>query len=724
MPAQKKPATQPLVMIIDDDATTRMIASQFLSQSGFRVADAEDGHRALNVIDEIRPDLILLDVEMPGLNGFEVCESLRKNPAFGLTPILMLTGLENDETIDRAFIAGATDFATKPISWSLLSHRLRYIHRASMLAAQLIREQDSLAAAQRIAQLGNWQFDYLTGKSEWSDQLFRIFGLSPDHVTPSPAIMLKFVDEGDLPRVSTWFKNAKLLTAPSSIDHQIKLLDGSVRSVRQQVEPEFDLDGHVIRLQAIVQDFTEQRLIENRVKQLAYYDTLTELPNRTLFQERLESAMHDAHKQSTQLAILYFDLDDFKRVNDTFGHAVGDKLLQEVGVRLNKSLRTSPDADQKYLQSNTIARMGGDEFTIVLTNIKNSEDAEKIAKRIIDVISQPFQLDGYELYSSPSIGIALYPKDGDCADTLLKNADMAMYEAKRVGKNIYKIHDAQMDERAAKHYKIYTQMRMALERNEFSLVYQPQLDLISGSVYSVEALLRWNNKSLGIVPPDEFIPAAEDNGLIIPIGEWVLRTACAQAKKWMDDGFAIDAVAVNISALQFMRSDFPSVVCQALEDTGLPPASLELEITESLLASDINHAVNTLKRLNDIGVILSIDDFGTGYSSLSQLKNFPIDRLKIDQSFIRNVTDNLDDAAITRAVIAMACSMNIKVLAEGVETHAQLDFLRENHCDEIQGYYISKPRTAAVIEQEMRDLQNRLANIFNNNLDAPLEKAS
>lgn len=715
---------QPLVMVIDDDATTRAIASQFLLQSGFRTADAENGQSALDVIDSIQPDLILLDVEMPGINGFDLCETLRKKPAFALTPILMLTGLENDEAIDRAYVAGATDFATKPINWSLLSHRLRYIHRARLLATQLNREQDSLASAQRIAQLGSWQFDYVTGKTEWSDHLYRILGMSPGDIKPSPAVMLGFVEQDDLERVSAWFKNTKNIKTASSIDHQIRLRDGSLRNVRQQIEPETDSNGNVIRVQAIVQDFTKQRQVEKKVIQLAYYDTLTELPNRILFQERLENALQGASIDNSQLAILFLDLDDFKRVNDTFGHAIGDKLLQQVATRLCDCLRTSPDADQSYLQSSTIARMGGDEFTIVLTNINCVEDAENIADRIIGVVSQPFKLDGYELFSSPSIGIALYPRDGDCAETLLKNADMAMYEAKRVGKNVYKTHNSVMDERAEKHYQLYTQMRMALERDEFSIEYQPQLDLSTGSVYSVEALLRWNNESLGRVSPAEFIPVAEDNGLIIPIGEWVLRTACAQAKRWIEDGFPIGAVAVNISALQFMRHDFTAVVRQALEDTGLPAECLELEITESLLATDIKHAINTLDTLNAIGVQLSIDDFGTGYSSLSQLKNFPINRLKIDQSFIRNVTDNINDAAITQAVIAMAKTMNIRVLAEGVETMAQLEFLRENHCDEIQGYFISKPLATSNIGQSMSELQSRLATIFNNTHDEPVKKVS
>jgi len=703
---------QPMVMVIDDDDTARMMAMGFLAQSGFQVSEAADGVSALGCVADIAPDLILLDVEMPGMDGFEVCTTLRSMPAFSHTPIMMLTGLEDDEYIDKAYVAGATDFASKPINWSLLCHRLRYMHRTSLSAEQLVREQASLAEAQRIAQIGSWQFDYSLKSTVCSDQTYRIFGVEPDEVEPSLDFMLQYVHEDDQERVRQYFAQVRESSGTSSIDHQLKLLDGTIRTVRQKVEPEFNADGKVIGLNAIVQDFTKRREVEEKVHRLAYYDTLTKLPNRILFQEQLELAMEMANLQETQLAVLYFDLDDFKRVNDTFGHGTGDKLLHEVGLRLGESLRISRKSPVVASVQNSIARMGGDEFTIILNNVTHRSDVETVAERIIRVVSKPYKIDGYELFTSPSIGIALYPQDGLNADNLLQNADMAMYEAKRTGKSMYMLHNEEMRANASKRHNIDIQMRAALENDEFSVHYQVQIDLSTGLIFSAEALARWHSDVLGFVSPADFIPVAEDNGMIITIGEWILQKSCLQAKQWIDDGFQVPRVAVNISAMQFMRTDFPNVVCKILEECDLPAERLELEITESLLASDIKHAIDTLEKLNEIGVTLSIDDFGTGYSSLSQLKHFPIDRLKIDQSFIRNITENQDDAAITCAVIAMSKSMNIKVLAEGVETIEQLQFLRDNGCNEIQGYFISKPVAASQLLEDMPQLVSHLEELF------------
>jgi len=633
----------PLVMIIDDDTTTRMQASGFLSQAGLQVEEACDAESALEVLPETNPDLILLDVEMPGMNGFELCKLLREREQFSHTPILMLTGLNDKCNIDK--------------------------------------------------------------------QLFRILGQENGEKIPSLKAMLELVHRDDQERVTQWFKNSTYITDSPSIDHRIVLANGDIRSVHQEIEAEYDAQNNIIRLNAIVQDFTERKKVEQKVRRLAYYDTLTNLPNRFLFQQKLEQSMAAASSTDTQLAILYLDLDDFKRINDTFGHSMGDKLLHEVGQRLRHHAKVDADASDSKLGID-IARMGGDEFTVTISNITSSAQVETIAHRLIGVVSRPFRFDDHELYTSPSIGIAFYPQDGDTAQTLLKNADMAMYEAKKVGKQVYKIHSKEMDDNSQRRYELDTQMRAALENNEFALNYQPQVDLTTGEIYSAEALLRWHNEKLGFVSPFEFIPVAEDNGLIVTIGEWVLKTACIQAKLWLDQGFAIPSVAVNISPLQFMRTDFAERVAETLAVTKLPADHLELEITESVLAANTNNAISTLDKLNNIGVHLSIDDFGTGYSSLSQLKLFPIDRLKIDQSFIRNVTENKDDAAITRAVIAMSKSMNIKVLAEGVETKEHLDFLRQNGCDEIQGYYISKPQPADELESNMPSIFEILGEAF------------
>jgi len=716
-----------IVMIVDDDASTRMMANEFLSQAGFSVVEAEDGIEALKRIPEARPDMIILDVEMPRMNGFDTCIELRKLDSTASVPVLMLTGLDNSEAIDLAYQAGATDFATKPINWSLLCYRVRYMLRASQASERLIKSQKSLIASQRIAQLGNWEQDLQQGKVQWSEQLFEILDYNSAEIEPSHEALLSKVHAEDRSRVQAWMSQTEF-NDRASIDHRLVLSENNVRSVRQQMECARSSDGTVMQLQAVVQDFTERRQAEEKIHQLAYYDSLTSLPNRALFREELEERLLIAKQQEQSLAILYLDLDDFSRINDTLGHATGDLLLREVAQRLNNHLRTEklelsgltndPQSDN---QEALVARMGGDEFVILLSGISEVADVVSVADRILSVLSQPYTVARHDLFTTPSIGISMYPGDGESADDLLRNADMAMYGAKRDGKNLYKVHDEAMEELAQRRYKIDTSLRSVLDKDELIVFYQPQTDLNTGKISAVEALIRWHSSELGFVSPADFIPVAEENGLIIPIGEWVLRTACTQAKSWSDQGFPINKVAVNISVLQFGRSDFLSLIEQILEETGLPAEQLELEITESLLAKDIDRAVITLRKLKNIGVELSIDDFGTGYSSLSQLRNFPIDRLKIDQSFISRVTDSKEDAAITRAVIAMSESMQIKVLAEGVETREQLDFLREQGCDEVQGYLVSKPLPANEIEENMAAMNEQLLELFANDVPGSLK---
>lgn len=680
----------PKVLVIDDDDTIRMLAEEFLSQAGFVVSEAENGLQALEILDSVEPDIILLDVEMPQLNGFATCARLRQMPRYSSTPILMLTGLHDSDSIDRAFHVGATEFATKPINWTLLRHRLRYMLRASKVVNQLAKSQDSLIAAQRIARLGNWAFDINTSTLELSDQLYTLFGIEKDQVSVSLFTLLETIHQDDRDSVKQWITEATNGIDVASINHRIVRGDGSTIDVTQQLEAVLDSNGKVTFLQGILQDVTERRKAEEEIYRLAYYDNLTSLPNRELFKTHLERALYRAKNNERLVAVLFVDMDDFKKINDTFGHAVGDLLLQEVGRRLVKSVRGNDKVVGRNFEQ-TIARMGGDEYTILLSKISDPEEAKCVAQRILDNLSKPYKLDGNDVYSTPSVGIAVYPKNGKTSDELLKNADMAMYSAKRGGKNLFMMHDEVMSEEVQKLYTLDSQLRGAMGRDEFSLHYQPQLDLSSGKMDGIEVLLRWDNIELGSVSPVEFIPIAEENGFIVCIGEWVMRTACYAAKKWLDEGYVFERIAVNVSALQFVRPDFPDLVAQILEETQLDPSSLELEITESLLAADTENAVNTLRKLKALGVQLSIDDFGTGYSSLSQLKNFPIDRLKIDRSFIQGITSSLDDAAIANAIISMGNSMNLQVLAEGVETEEQLEFLKNNNCDEVQGYYFSRP---------------------------------
>ncbi|MCZ8516332.1 EAL domain-containing protein [Paenibacillus filicis] len=444
----------------------------------------------------------------------------------------------------------------------------------------------------------------------------------------------------------------------------------------------------------VITDIRQREFTEKQLTFLAFHDMLTGLPNRQMYQESLTKRIAGSKGSGRKLAVVFIDLDRFKNVNDTFGHAFGDQLLIEAAERLKYGLRSG----------DRVSRQGGDEFTVLIENIDHAEDAEKVAQKMIHLLNQPFAIEGHELRVGCSIGIAMYPDDGEDAITLMKNADTAMYRAKEAGKNSYRFYLAEMNETVIQKLVMEEWLNKALEYEEFVLYYQPQVDIFTNRMNGMEALLRWNHPRLGLIPPGEFIPLAEETGLIIPIGEWVLRTACKQNKAWQDAGHPPLKMAVNISPIQFHRSEFVNVVLDALDESGLAPEYLELEITEGIAMYHVDQVIHKLQTLRNLGVQISMDDFGTGYSSLTYLKRFPIHKLKIAQQFVRDITVDPDDAAIVQAIMAMAHSLKLNVIAEGVETEEQLAFLLDIRCKEIQGYIYSKPIPA----QEFMKLLERM----------------
>jgi len=443
---------------------------------------------------------------------------------------------------------------------------------------------------------------------------------------------------------------------------------------------------------------------ERRIVRLAYFDTLTGLPNREQSHNRLVGALQVAKDKGGNLAVLYLDLDNFKRVNDTLGHAVGDELLCVVADRLRGSLRYGSDsvAGSNSTRVGDIARLGGDEFMVLLPSLRSTVDAGAVAERLILALREPMQLASNSLVVTPSVGIAIFPQDGADAETLLRNADLAMYFAKRRSPGTFAYFDVSMNATALHRFTIEEQLRGALERNEFSLQYQPQFDVRSGSISGVEALLRWTNAELGAVSPVEFIPVAEETGLILAIGKWALHTACQQAQAWRNEGLPVQRMAVNVSGRQFALAEYPNEVAEILRETGLPPAVLELEITESVVMADEAWAEKAINQLKALGISLAIDDFGTGYSSFGRLRHFAVDRLKIDRSFVTSITEGSDDRAIAAAIIAMSRSLRINVTAEGVENFPQLTFLQEQDCQDAQGFLLSRPLQADAARELLR----------------------
>lgn len=455
----------------------------------------------------------------------------------------------------------------------------------------------------------------------------------------------------------------------------------SISAIRDQ----HGLTQHYI---GIFIDISAQKEAELRLDYLAHHDKLTSLPNRDLFNDRLTVAIAHSKRTGKPLAVLFIDLDHFKYVNDTFGHITGDELLQAAARRISGCLR----------EEDTLSRMGGDEFTVLLQHFNNREEIGLVASKIVHAMKSPFMIGQHELYVTASIGISIHPDDGDNPETLLKNSDAAMYRAKNDGRNCIQYFKLSMEGDSMQRIEIDRDLHRALLQEEFRVFYQPQVDLAQNKVVGVEALIRWQPEQGRLILPGQFIPMAEETGLIVEIGEWVLREACAQMKEWLDDGMPPLRIAVNLSAQQFRKVDFSKIVAGILSDTGLPPQMLELELTESIAMHHAEDTVSTLNRLKALGVQISIDDFGTGYSSLSYLKRFPVDRLKVDRSFVEGIADDPSNAAITLAIIAMAHSLGISVIAEGVETEEQLDFLRMHHCNEVQGYYLGHPMPADEIE--------------------------
>ena len=689
---------QPKVLLVDDDEVNLLLTAIALRERGFSITEAGSGERALQMLAQWTPDIVVLDAMMPGLDGFQTCRELRRMPGFENVPVLMLTGLDDDASITRAYQAGATDFFVKSTQWSLLAGRLRYLLRASRTRLELERSKAKLARAQDLARMGSFDWRRHEGGFSLSSEGLRVFGHAPhDHLTFRELLRLVPAAErrGLLRLLHEVLNHSSVLAT----DVPVTLHDGRQRIIHVEAEPEFNEHGQSAGYTGIVQDVTDRRIAEDKIRHLANFDALTGLPNRRQLIWRTERSLEHARRLNHNAALLLIDLDRFKVINDTLGHAAGDELLMEVARRLRGCVRHSDQVMEGALEAvgarshrtlEAVGRLGGDEFVALLPEVADERDAERVAQRMLDVMREPIFVGGQECFCTVSIGIALYPRDGATVADLLRNSDVAMYSVKAQGRNSTSIYTPQLAGRGREKLELESALHKAIERNELVLHYQPKVDVRSARMVGAEALMRWQRGNT-LVPPAEFIPLAEETGLIVPLSEWALREAARQVKAWQVSIDFKDSIAVNLPSRLFERSDLVEHIHHSVTTYGVPHRSIQLEITENHLMKEMQSVIPSLKRLNEIGVEIAIDDFGTGYSSLAYLTTLPISELKIDRSFVRYLGLKPESSAVVNAITSLARALKLRVVAEGVENLRQMDALHRLGCGVMQGFLFSRP---------------------------------
>ena len=684
---------QSVILLIDDDQTLHLWAARNLPKADFRLISCHDGQQGIDLFKSVNPTIVMVDIEMPVMDGIQTCVEIRKLPAGENTPVVMMTVTEDPEKIAQCYAAGATDFVVKPINWKILIHRLHYMAKANGNLHKLAKSELRLAKAKKMARLGNWEWQRNQRQLLWSDEIFSMLERTKSELTPTVDNFKDYINVADTAYVNRCLRKAIHAKTADTIEFRVVTASQRERYVSQQIEPVLDERARLVGLIGTVQDITERKKQENKIWHLAYYDEITQLPNRVFFLTFLTKTIELAQRNANTFAILFLDLDGFKGINDTYGHQAGDLLLREVSLRLTEGLRCS-DMTSRFFdhfdQKIDVARLGGDEFIILLNNLARPEDAATVAERIQGWISQPVKLGDRQAHIGVSMGIAIFPLDGDDAGTLLKNADIAMYHAKKLGKGHYQYFHEGMAQKAKKRLEMESFMHKAVVNNELRLHYQPIMDIANGRLIGAEALLRWENPHLGFLPPSDFIPLAEENGMINQFGEWAIREVCRQYRLWQQIGLGDLTIAVNLSSLQFNQPSFIPMIAKIIDDFNVNPAFLTFELTETMIMADTDNMLKKLRDLKSLGIKLAIDDFGTGYSSLRYLNRFPLDILKIDRSFVQELP-NADAAAIVKAILALAKSMNLVTVAEGVETLQQKSFLQNTSCDAVQGYYFSRP---------------------------------
>jgi diguanylate cyclase (GGDEF)-like protein/PAS domain S-box-containing protein len=691
------------ILIVDDNPVNLAVVVDHLEDHDYRVAVAQDGLEALQRAALITPDLILLDVMMPGIDGFETCRRLKANPATAAIPVIFMTALADIHHKVAAFAAGGVDYVSKPFQVEELLARVEthLALRASQLrlAAQnlaLKEEIDARRAAEVRLQASELSYRRLFETANDGIVLVDFKSGEVTDANPAMATMIGQDRAGlvghklceldafkNVPACQAVIAELSELVTVQRDDWVLTTGTGGTVDV-EMVSNLYQAEGADI-VQCNIRDITRRKEAEARIRYMALHDALTGLPNRILLEDRLSHDIALARRNKRRVAVLMLDLDHFKHINDSLGHYVGDQLLEAVAVRLRGCLR----------EGDTAARLGGDECVISLPEVDHNADIEVVAGKILEVLSDSFPIENRDLHIGGSLGIAIYPNDGEDSGSLLRAADTAMYDAKQAGRGLFRFFTPELNEAAQRRHNLSNDAHLACSRGEFVLHYQPQVAVETGKITGLETLLRWNHPTEGLVSPALFIPLLEELGLMVEVGRWVLETACKQNARWQADGLPPVRIAVNLSAQQFYRGDIVGTVRRALADSGLDPQWLELELTESLTLDETEVTIRLMRELKALGIGLSLDDFGTGWSSLSYLRRFPLDRIKIDRSFMRDVTTHPNAAAIVHSILNLAQSLGLACIAEGVETTEQLDYLEDELCAEIQGFLFSRPLPAA-----------------------------
>lgn len=694
------------ILVVDDDPVVLKSLQDLLAIKGLNPDTAIGGQEAICQLDQNNYDLVLLDLHMPYVNGHDVMAHIRAKKIN--TSVIIISGETSFEAAKDACTQGAYDFLRKPYATDELIITINNALKEKRLEKQNVFMAKQLSESERLHRyIVNTSPDiiYILDQDGHftfiNERIESLLGFSKEEIIGKHYSFL--VHHDDMEQAKYVFNERRIGTrAAKNIELRLKCKDeDGTRHFNNRTLPiELSAMGMYVAkgeskhsytgTYGVARDVTERKLAEETINFQAHHDLLTKLPNRVLLRDRLSLAINQAERDSENIAVMFLDLDRFKNINDSLGHMIGDELLQQVSMRLKDCIRAG----------DTLARFGGDEFTLMLPKLTDArEDASALAQKITDTLKQPFILEGHELYVSASIGIALYPQDGTHMDSLIKHADVAMYHVKGQGKNGYQFYSNEMNEPYIEKLSLDTGIHRALDNNEFGLVYQPQINLRTGEIVGVEALLRWNHPEHGTISPSEFIPFAEESGMIVDIGYWVLKTACAELSRWLDSGLPEVRMSVNISARQLMEDDIVKNIINIIKDHGVPGHCIELEITENAIMDDMDSVIRKLQELSQHNITVAIDDFGTGYSSLSYLHKLPIQTLKIDRTFLKESHINKGDNTIINTIVAMAKGLGLNVIAEGVETQAQLDYLRGIECSEAQGFLFGKPLPPEVISQ-------------------------